>query len=84
MSKLSAAARAATIAALLGLAACSPPPWTLSKSAHDITLRWYSDTTPDVAAYQMAALHCGSWGKSAELASTFKDGSAQLASYRCR
>jgi hypothetical protein len=84
MSKLSATVRAAEIAALLGLGACSGPPWTLSKSAHDITLRWYSDDTPAAAAYQVAELHCGSWGKSAELASTVKDGSDQIAQYRCR
>ena len=84
MSKVSVMMRASGIAALLGLGACSGPPWTLNKSAHEITLRWYSDNTPDAAAYEVAALHCGSWGKSAELASTVKDGSDQIAQYRCR
>jgi hypothetical protein len=84
MSRLTGVLRIAGLAASLGLAACAAPPWTLNKSAHEITLRWYSDTTPDGAAYQVAALHCGSWGKSAELASTFKDGSDQVAQYRCR
>jgi hypothetical protein len=84
MSKLSDVVRAAGIAALLGLGACSGPPWTLNKSAGQITLRWYSDNTPDIAAYEVASLHCGSSGKSAELASTFKDGSDQVAQYRCR
>jgi hypothetical protein len=84
MSKLNMVVRAAGIAGLLGLGACSAAPWTLNKSAQEITLRWYSDNTPDVAAYEVAALHCGSAGKSAELASTIKDGSDQIAQYRCR
>lgn len=84
MSKLNVVVQSAGIAMLLSLGACTAAPWTLNKSAHEITLRWYSDTTPDAAAYQVAALHCGSWGKSAELASTLKDGSDQVANYRCR
>jgi hypothetical protein len=84
MSKLRATVRAAGIAALLGLSACSGPPWVLAKSEHDISLRWYSDNTPSAAADQVAELHCASWGKSAELASAIKDGSAQIAQYRCR
>jgi hypothetical protein len=84
MSRFGAVLRVAGIAALLGLGGCVAEPWTLNKSAREITLRWYSDATPDAAAYQVAALHCGSWGKSAELASTFKDGSDQVANYRCR
>jgi hypothetical protein len=84
MSKLSMVVRAAGMAGLLGLGGCSAAPWTLNKSANEITLRWYWDNTPDAAAYQVAALHCGSWGKSAELASTLQDGSDQIAQYRCR
>lgn len=84
MSKLSATMRTAGVAALLGLGACSGPPWTLNKSPYEITLRWYPDNTPTIAADQVAALHCGSWGKAAELASTLQDGSDQIAQYRCR
>ncbi|MGH7045079.1 MAG: hypothetical protein ACREE2_01655 [Stellaceae bacterium] len=84
MTRVAMAGRMAALAMLLGLGSCAMPPWTLSRSPHDITLRWYSDRTPDAAAYQVAALHCGSWGKSAELATTFKDGSDQIARYRCR
>lgn len=84
MSKHRAIGRAVGIAALLGLGACTAAPWTLNQSAHQITLRWYSDTTPAIAAYQVAAVHCATSGKSAELASTLKDGSDQVAQYLCR
>ena len=79
------AIRAIGVAILLCLGGCSSgPPWTLSQSPDQITLRWYPDATPDVAANWVAQTHCGSWGKSAELVSYDQDGSAQLAKYRCR
>lgn len=81
---LSAAVRIAVIAGLFSLTACSGPPWTLRQSPGDIALRWYSNDTPSAAADEVAQLHCRSWGKSAELASATKDGSADLATYRCR
>jgi hypothetical protein len=69
---------------LLGLGACSTQPWVLSKSPHAITVRWYPDETSVLAANQLAALHCQSWGKAAHLASDIRDGSAEIASYDCR
>ena len=73
------------IGILLCLGACSSgPPWTLSQSPDQITLRWYPDSTPDGTSNWVAQTHCGSWGKSAELVSYDQDGSAQLAKYRCR
>lgn len=82
MSKLWLTVEAAGIAALLGLSACSEPPWTLSQSPDD--MRWYADNTPAASADQVAALHCRSWGKTAELTSDAEDGSAEIAEYRCR
>jgi hypothetical protein len=78
--------RGGLAALLLGMAACSPPlpPWTLTRSPDDITLRWYPDNTPSLVADQVAELHCRSWGKSALLASDTQDGSAEIAQYRCR
>jgi hypothetical protein len=74
------------IGTLLCFGACGStgPPWTLSQSPEQITLRWYPDATPDVAANWVAQTHCGSWGKNAELVSYDQDGSAQLAHFRCR
>jgi hypothetical protein len=69
---------------LLALAACGGPPWTLSQSPGGITLRWYPDDTPDAAADAAAQAHCQSSGKSAELVSYDRDGSAKLGTYRCR
>lgn len=86
-STLRLIAPAVGVAALLGLAACSAlpwSPWTLSQSPDQITLRWYTDNTPAAAADQVAALHCESWGKMAELTSDAEDGSAEVAEYRCR
>ena len=69
----------------LCLGACSTgPPWTLSQSPEEISLRWYPDATPDNTANWLAQVHCQSWGKNAELVSTAQDGSAQLAQFRCR
>jgi hypothetical protein len=69
---------------LLWLAACSGPPWTLSQSPSEISLRWYPDDTPNVAVDGVAQEHCQASGKNAELVSSTQDGSAQLATYRCR
>jgi hypothetical protein len=60
------------------------PPWTLYQSPGEIVLRWYPDVTPSLAADQAARRHCGAWEKSAELVSTSRDGSAEIAQYRCR
>jgi hypothetical protein len=75
---------AAGIAVLLTLGACAGPPWTLSQSPTEISLRWYPDNTPSAAAQAIAHQHCQSSGKIAELVSSTQDGSAQLATYRCR
>jgi uncharacterized lipoprotein YmbA len=85
-SSISATAvRSAGLAILLVLAACgSGPPWTLSQSPEEISLRWYPDATPDGAANWVAQVHCQSWGKNAQLVSTTQDGSAQIGQYRCR
>ncbi|MGC2199432.1 MAG: hypothetical protein WA633_04685 [Stellaceae bacterium] len=83
MSALLFAVRAAGMAALC-LSACSGPPWTLSSSPSEITLRWYPDDTPDAVANSVAQVHCQTWGKNAELISTVQDGSAQLGKYLCR
>jgi hypothetical protein len=69
---------------LFGLGACSGPPWTMSKSPDAIVMRWYPDETSMAAADQRAALHCWSWGKTAQLASDDRSGSAEEAQYRCR
>jgi len=81
---LAFAFRAVGVAALLGLAACGGPPWTLSRAPDAITLRWYADETDSAAASTIAQQHCQSSGKRAELVSSTQDGSAQLATYRCR
>jgi len=80
----SAMRRIAGTLMLLGLGACSTQPWVLSKSPDAITVRWYPDETSVVAADQLAALHCQSWGKAARLASDLRDGSAEIARYSCR
>jgi len=69
---------------LIGLAACSGPPWTLSKSPDAIAMHWYPDETNMIAADQLAELHCRSWGRTAQLAADIRDGSAEVAQYRCR
>jgi len=78
--------RAGGIAVLLAsaLGACGGPPWTLSQSPTEISLRWYPDTTSSAAADTIAQQHCQSSGRKAELVSSTQDGSAQLATYRCR
>jgi hypothetical protein len=75
--------RIAGTLAVLGLGACSTQPWVLTKSSDAITVRWYPDETSVVAADQFATLHCQSWGKTAHLMSDIRDGSAEIAVYRC-
>jgi hypothetical protein len=84
MLKLNAAIGAGAVAALLFLAGCNGPPWTLEKSPTGIALRWYPDTTPALLADEVAELHCGSSDKAAELVSDTRDGSAEIAKYYCR
>jgi hypothetical protein len=84
LSKLSRAVRAVGAGTLLCLAACNGPPWTLSQSPSEISLRWYPDDTPSNAVNSVAQGHCKQSGKNAELVSSTQDGSAQLATYRCR
>ena len=81
---LAFACRAVAVAALLALAAWGGPPWTISRTPDAITLRWYADETGSAAATAAAQVHCQSSGKKAELVSSTQDGSAQLATYRCR
>jgi hypothetical protein len=76
--------RLSWIALLLGLAACSGPPWTLEQSPSAITLRWYSDEMDSSAADWVAQTHCALASKNAELISYDQDGSAQIGKYRCR
>ena len=84
MSTLFFAVRAAEAGLLLCLGACNGPPWTLSKSPSEISLRWCPDDTPNAVADSVARLHCQSWGKSAEPISYDQDGSAEIGKYRCR
>jgi len=81
---LAFALSAVAVATLLALAACGGPPWTISRTPEAITLRWYADETDSAAAGAAAQVHCQSSGKNAELVSSTQDGSAQLATYRCR
>ena len=81
---ISAPARVAGLAILLGVIACSEPPWTLEQSPDAITLRWYADETDSAVADSLAQAHCASSSKSAELVSYDQDGSAQIGRYRCR
>jgi hypothetical protein len=60
------------------------PPWTLNATPEEIALRWYPDATPSAAAAEAARIHCGNWYKSAVLVSDTRDGSAEIAQYRCR
>jgi hypothetical protein len=84
MAMQSTMLRIAGMMLLVGLAACGGPPWTLSKSADAIAVRWYPDETDMVAADQLAELHCRSEGKTAQLATDLRDGSVEIAQYRCR
>ncbi|MGA8551179.1 MAG: hypothetical protein WB678_13190 [Stellaceae bacterium] len=84
MSMRSLTIRGAAATLMLTVAGCGGPPWVLSQSPDHIALRWYSDNTPAIAAVQLAQLHCRSWGKSAELTADAKDGSDEVAQFRCR
>lgn len=76
--------RIAPTVLLLSCAACSQQPWTLNESPAAITVRWYPDESSIVAANRLAEAHCRSWGKAAQLATDLRDGSAEVAYYRCQ
>jgi hypothetical protein len=78
------AVRASAVGILACAAACGGPPWTLSQSPDEISLRWYPDNTPNTVADAAAQVHCQSWGKRAELVGYDQNGSAQIGRYRCR
>lgn len=65
------------------LTACSGEPWTLSRSADHITLRWWSDEIADTQAAGTAGAYCTQIGKSVETVSIERDGSAAIGRYRC-
>lgn len=77
-------AKAGAVLLLVGLAACTGPPWTLSRSPGEIALRWYPDEIGPAPAADIAGQHCGAWGRAAVLAADDRDGSAEIATYRCR
>jgi hypothetical protein len=81
---ISTPGRVIGLAILLGVAACSAPPWTLERSPDAITLRWYADETDSSVADSLAQAHCASSSKSVELVSYDQDGSAQIGKYRCQ
>lgn len=74
----------AVAATLLLVTACTQQPWKLSESPEAIVVRWYPDESNIAAATELAKAHCRSWGKSAQLAADLRDGSAEVAHYRCR
>jgi hypothetical protein len=84
MSNLFPAVRVAPAVLALTIAACNPPPWTVSQSPDAITLRWYSDEVDIAAAQTVADRHCRSTGKTAALTSNEQSGSVQVAEFRCR
>ena len=84
MSMFFPTVRVAVAVLVLGVAACSTPPWTVNRSPDAITLRWYADELDISAAQTVADRHCVSFGKTAALASTAQNGSIQIAEYRCR
>jgi hypothetical protein len=81
MTKLPYLALAATLPLLL--AACSSEPWTLSQSPNEITLRWWNDEIAAAQAGGVAGDYCTQMGKSVEIGSIERDGSASIGHYRC-
>jgi hypothetical protein len=69
--------------ALLSLTACAGEPWTMSQSRSGITLRWWSGDIADAQAGSVAGTYCTQMGKSVELGSIERDGSASIGHYRC-
>jgi hypothetical protein len=70
-------------AALLSLTGCAGPPWTISRSPDEITLRWWSDQVSEAQAQDVAGSYCTQMGKAVELNSLEQHGSASVGRYRC-
>lgn len=72
------------LAVPISLTACSgAPPWTVSRSPGEITLRWWSDEVADAQAAGTAGAYCAQLGKAAETVGLERDGSASIGRYRC-
>lgn len=80
---------------LLALAACAGlapepqwtapgPPWPVAVAPDAITLRWYTDTTSEAQAKQVADAHCAPTRRTAALARAEQSGSVEIATYRCQ
>ncbi|HVC57749.1 MAG TPA: hypothetical protein VND95_17500 [Stellaceae bacterium] len=79
------AIRAALGVLLLGLTGCAGgPPWPEAASRDAITLRWYPDEISAAEAQQVAEAHCAPARRIAAIAAVERDGSAEIATYRCR
>ena len=74
---------AAAVLLLLSLSACTGPPWTLSRTTDEITLRWYADDTSAAAADGTARAYCSALGKSATMDQLQRDGVAAIGRYHC-
>lgn len=78
--------------ALAGCAGLAPdpqwtapgPPWPVAVAPGAITLRWYTDTTSEAQAKQVADAHCARSGRPAALIRAEQSGSAEIATYRCQ
>ncbi|HTQ34030.1 MAG TPA: hypothetical protein VMI30_07665 [Stellaceae bacterium] len=81
MSKLPLLVIAVTV--LTSLSACSGEPWTLSRSSHEITMRWYNGDVPYGQVAADAGEYCSGMGKAAQFGDIERDGSAAIGHYRC-
>jgi hypothetical protein len=78
--------RVVVVVILLALAGCAGPPgppWPEIASPGGITLRWYPDEVSEAEAQQVAAAHCAVADRNARMAALERDGSAEIARYRC-
>ncbi len=83
MPRLRPALSLAAAALLLPLAACSGPPWVLSRSPDSVALRWYTELSDEAQAHAVAGGYCIPTGRAARLVDLEQDGSAVIARYHC-
>jgi uncharacterized lipoprotein YajG len=69
---------------LLCLAGCSAPVAAVRQTPQSVMLRWYQGEARNANAEQIADAYCGARRMAATLSAVDRNGSIEVATYRCR
>jgi uncharacterized lipoprotein YajG len=76
--------RTGLLLTLLCLAGCSAPVAAVRRTPQSVMLRWYQGEATNANAQQIAEAYCGARRQAATLSAVDRNGSIEVATYRCR